>query len=452
MTNSIFGTDGIRGRANEKPLDPESLVRLGKAIAKHFLVDSQRHTILIGKDTRLSGYMIEYALASGLTAAGANVYLTGPIPTAGVAYLTKSMRVDAGIMVSASHNPYEDNGIKIFGEDGYKLPDEKEREIEELFESDLKKTINVKPQSIGKIKRIDDALGRYLVSLKSFFPRQLSLKGMKIGVDCANGASYQVAPMLFDELGADVVARGVSPSGKNINSGFGSLYPEIISKLVIEQNLDVGFSFDGDSDRIIVSDNKGNILDGDQLLVLFAKYYQAKEKLSGNAIVATVMSNIGVDNYLKDYGISVIRSKVGDRYVLEELKKNNLSLGGEQSGHIIFLDSSTCGDGILSGLKLLEIILESGKSLNQLLSDFHLFPQKLINLKVDKKVPFAEIAGYENLYKKIEKELLGKGRLLVRYSGTENLVRILVEAEEAKLCEQYCSELSDFLIKNLGKN
>lgn len=450
MSQSIFGTDGVRGEANNYPLDPQSLVKLGQAIAKYFLTDQTKHTILIGKDTRLSGYMIEYAIASGLTSAGANVYLTGPLPTAGVAYLTKSMRVDAGIMVSASHNSYEDNGIKIFAADGFKLPDSVEKEIEELFNSDLQSSLDVKPQSIGKIKRIDDAQGRYIVSLKSFFPRHLSLKGMKIGLDCANGASYQIAPMVFDELGADIVTRGVSPSGKNINSGFGSQYPEVISKLVVEQNLDVGFAFDGDSDRLVVSDEKGNVVDGDQLIALFAKYYAEKNKLTNNTVVTTVMSNIGLDNYLSSLGINTLRTNVGDRYVLEKLREDNLAVGGEQSGHIIFLDSSTCGDGVLAGLKLLEIILESGKPLSQLLSDFHLFPQKLVNIKVKRKPPLTEIKGYNELISESEKDLGDKGRVLIRYSGTEKLVRVLVEAEDQKQCAKYSDRFSDLLKDSIG--
>ena len=405
MKNKIFGTDGIRGEANHFPLDPVSAVRLGQSIARYFLKDDKLHSVLIGKDTRLSGYMIEYSLAAGLTSAGVNVYLTGPLPTAGIAYLTRSMRSDAGIMVSASHNPYEDNGIKIFNSEGFKLDDKIEEEITNLFYQDHKLGESVKPHSLGKIKRIDDARGRYIVSLKNFLPRYLSLQGMKIGLDCANGAAYQVAPLVFDELGASVVTRGISPSGRNINSGFGSLYPEVISKLVKDQNLDVGFSFDGDSDRLIVSDEKGNIIDGDCLLALYAKFYSTQNKLKGNKIVATVMSSLALDNHLKENNIEVLRAAVGDRYVLEMLKKENLSLGGEQSGHIIFLEDATCGDGILSAVKVLEIMLATGKPLSELVNDYIPFPQKLTNISIREKKPIDEIPGLGVKIAKIESEL-----------------------------------------------
>ena len=452
MQKKLFGTDGIRGLANVFPLEPQLIVRLGQAIATHFLTDSTRHSVLIGKDTRLSGYMIEYSLAAGLTSAGANVYLTGPIPTAGVAYLTRSMRADAGIMVSASHNPYEDNGIKIFGADGFKLPDEVEEKISAMLTSKKDLVADIKPQGIGKIKRIDDAQGRYIVSLKSFFPRNLNLKGLRIGLDCANGAAYQVAPLVFDELGADVVTRGVSPNGKNINAGFGSLFPEVVGALVKDQNLDVGFAFDGDADRLVVADENGRVVQGDELLALFASYYGAKNKLKNNAIVATVMSNIGLDAFLETRGIKVIRSQVGDRYVLEQLRQNSLSLGGETSGHIIFLDDSTCGDGILCALKVLQIMKETGKPLSQLLDSFHMYPQKLINLNVREKVPFDKISGYPEMLKNSEKDLEGKGRILIRYSGTENKVRILVEAQEAKDCEVHAKRFADLLKEQLGTN
>lgn len=448
--NKLFGTDGIRNEANKIPLDPASIVKLGQAIGKHFLVDSTRHTVLIGKDTRLSGYMIEYSLAAGLTSAGANVYLTGPIPTAAVAYLTRSMRADAGIMVSASHNPYEDNGIKIFAADGFKLPDETEAKIEGSFYSDTDLTDHIAPQSIGKITRIDDAKGRYIVYLKSFLPRNLSLKGLKIGLDCANGAAYQTAPLVFDELGAEVVSRGVSPSGKNINSGFGSLYPEIVSELVVEHNLDVGFAFDGDSDRLVVVDEKGNIFSGDKLLVLLAEFYAKNHRLHKNTIVSTVMSNIALDDYLKRQNIQVIRSKVGDRYVLEKMQSEGLNLGGEESGHIIFLDDATCGDGILSAIKVLEIMQCEGKPLSQLVQDFNPYPRKVINLEVKNKPILSEIEGYSELEQDISSQLLGHGRFLVRYSGTEDKLRILVESSDEKQCENLACDFQDFFQKRIG--
>ncbi len=446
----LFGTDGIRTKANLAPLDPASIVKLGQAIARYFLKDSERHTILIGKDTRLSGYMIEYSLAAGLTSAGANVYLTGPIPTAGVAYLTKSMRADAGIMVSASHNPYEDNGIKIFAGDGFKLPDQVEEEIAKLFYSDLKISETVNPNSLGKIKRIDDAKGRYIVSLKNSLPRDLSLKGLKIGLDCANGAAYQVAPAVFDELGAEVVTRGVSPTGKNINSGFGSLYPEVVSKLVQEYNLDIGFAFDGDSDRLVVIDEKGSILSGDHLLALLAKYYSEKGLLKDNTLVSTIMSNSALEPYLAKNNIEVLRTNVGDRYVLDAMRDKNLNLGGEESGHIIMLDDCTCGDGILSAIKVLEVVLRAGKPLSKILNDFELFPKKLVNMNVRNKPALNSIAGYEELYQKKTEQLGSNGRAFIRYSGTENKLRILVEAKTKKECDAISKEFEDFFIDKLG--
>lgn len=450
MSDNIFGTDGIRGRANHFPLDAASVVKFGQAIARNFLVDSTRHTVLIGKDTRLSGYMIEYALSAGLTSAGANVYLTGPLPTAGVAYLARSMRADAGIMVSASHNSYEDNGIKIFAADGFKLPDSEEQKIVGLFSSPDNLALDINPEKLGKIKRIDDARGRYIVFLKNFFPRHLSLKGIKIGLDCANGAAYQVAPIVFDELGADIVTRGISPNGLNINAGFGSLHPEVISKLVVDQKLDVGFAFDGDSDRLVVVDDKGKVWDGDKLLALFADYYQSQGTLKGGGLVATVMSNIGLEDFLSQRKIELYRSKVGDRYVLDLLREKKLSVGGEQSGHIIFLEDSTCGDGILSAIKVLEIICQQSKPLSELISDYQTYPQKLTNLKVLQKTPLDQIPGYTAELSQAEKELGTKGRILIRYSGTENKVRILVEAQDEKICQKYTERFSQFLAQKIG--
>ena len=441
----LFGTDGIRTKANTPPLDPASIVKLGQAIARYFLKDGGKHTVLIGKDTRLSGYMIEYSLSAGLTSAGANVYLTGPLPTAGVSYLTHSMRADAGIMVSASHNPYEDNGIKIFAADGFKLPDQTEDKIAELFHSDLKIAETVEPRSMGRIQRIDDAAGRYIVFLKNFFPRDLKLEGMKIGLDCANGAAYRIAPAVFDELGAQVVTRGVSPSGRNINSGFGSLYPEVVSKLVVEQNLSVGFAFDGDSDRAVVIDEKGQIISGDKLLAIIAMYYESKGMLKKNTLVSTVMSNLALDNYLENKDIKLLRTQVGDRYVLERLQNDQLNFGGEDSGHIIFLDEATCGDGILTAIKVLEVMLRSGKPLSQLCADFEPFPRKLVNLPVEAKPELSSISGYGELLSEAEGDLGSDGRVFIRYSGTENKVRILVEAKEESQCNKWSERFSDFL-------
>jgi phosphoglucosamine mutase len=445
-----FGTDGIRGVASVPPLDPETLVRLGKAIARIFLKKAGKHRILIGKDTRLSGYMIETSLAAGITSMGADVWLVGPIPTPGVAYLTRSMRADAGIMISASHNPYEDNGIKIFASDGYKLPDDMEIEIENLIEPGVLDGKSADPGAIGKAARIDDAVGRYTVYLKSCFPRECTLDGMRVGFDCANGAGYVVGPQTCAELGAEVVSRGVSPNGRNINAGFGSLYPEIVRKLVLEQNLDIGISLDGDGDRCIVVDEKGGVLDGDMILAICAIDLKKRGLLNTNKIVATVMSNLGLDKLLEKHGISVIRTNVGDRYVLEEMQKNKVILGGEQSGHSIFSEYSTTGDGILTALSILSIACRSGKSVSELNSEFVKFPQKLINIEVAQKPPFDSIAPLKKILEAREKDLQASGRILVRYSGTENKARVMVECEDEIKCKQYAQEIADVISREIG--
>lgn len=446
----FFGTDGIRGVASLPPLDPESLVRLGKGIASVFLAQKGRHRILIGKDTRLSGYMIETSLAAGITTMGADVLLVGPVPTPGVAYLTKSMRADAGIMISASHNPFEDNGIKIFGADGFKLPDEMEFELEQLLATGALEGKSADPTSIGKATRINDAVGRYTVFLKSLFPRELTLEGMRIGLDCANGATYVVAPQTFIELGADVVSRGVSPNGRNINAGFGSLYPEVAAKLVLEQNLQIGVSLDGDGDRAILIDERGEVLDGDVVLAICAIDMAERGVLRNKKVVATVMSNLGLDKMLDRYGIKVIRTQVGDRYVLEEMVKSDIQLGGEQSGHTIFRDLSTSGDGILTALCVLAIMGRSGKSLSELAKGFVRFPQRLLNVPVSQKPPLESIDGLQKAITNITMALKDTGRVLVRYSGTENKVRVMVECEDEDLCKQYTSELAEIVERELG--
>lgn len=451
MKRSYFGTDGIRGVANTSPLDPETLVRLGKAIAKVFLAKRGKHRILIGKDTRLSGYMIETALASGITSMGADVLLVGPIPTPGVAYLTKSMRADAGVMVSASHNPFEDNGIKIFGADGLKLPDELEVELEELLGSPTLDTLRADPSAIGKATRINDAVGRYAVFLKGYFPREITLEGVKIGLDCANGASYVVAPLVFQELGAEVISRGMSPNGRNINAGFGSLYPEVVAKLVVEQNLHCGITLDGDADRCIVVDEKGEVLDGDALLAILAVDFKNEGKLKNNTVVGTVMSNFGLEKYLADNGIKLVRAQVGDRYVLEELIKHDAVLGGEQSGHMIFRDMATTGDGILTALNLLTVLMKSGKELSELKKSYIPFPQKLINIPVAQKTPLDSVPRVKKIITE-KTELLGtSGRILVRYSGTENKIRVMVECSTEEQCKKHASDIAQVIEEELGR-
>ena len=445
-----FGTDGIRGVAGVAPLDPETLVRLGKAIASVFMRRKGRHRILIGKDTRLSGYMIETALASGITSMGADVLLCGPIPTPGVAYLTKSMRADAGVVISASHNSFEDNGIKIFGADGYKLADELELELEDLIRPGVMDGKGAGPTDLGKAQRIDDAIGRYTVYLKSCFPREATLEGLRVGFDCANGAGYLVAPQTLTELGAEVIARGISPNGRNINAAFGSLYPEVVRKLVLENTLDIGIALDGDADRAIIVDEKGQILDGDMVLAVLAVELLETGRLLKKEVVATVMSNLGLEKFLAPYGITVRRSAVGDRYVLEQMIEHQIQLGGEQSGHTILSGLSTTGDGTLSALMVLSALCRTGKSLSELTCNYVKFPQKLINIPVRSKPPFETIAPIQKIISQKEEDLKDNGRILVRYSGTENKARVMVECEKSELCERYAQEVAAVIEHELG--
>jgi len=445
-----FGTDGIRGVAGASPLDPETMVRLGKAVAKVFMKDKRKHRVLIGKDTRLSGYMIESSLAAGITAMGADLMLVGPLPTPGVAYLTRSMRADAGIVISASHNPFEDNGIKIFGSDGFKLPDELELEIEQLLEPGVLDGKTAEASDIGKATRINDAVGRYTVYLKGMFPRECALDGLKVGIDAANGAAYIVGPQTLTELGADVTSRGISPSGKNINAGFGSLYPEVVAKLVTEQNLDLGIALDGDADRCILVDEKGRVLDGDVVLAICALDLKERGLLRNNKVVATVMSNLGLEKLLSEHGIGVIRAPVGDRAVLEEMLRQGCQLGGEQSGHTIFSDYSTTGDGILSALMVLSIMSRKQKALSTLASVFTSFPQRLVNVKVNQKPPLETIEPLAKAIAQKERELGASGRVLVRYSGTENKARVMVECENDEECKRHVHDLAEIIEREIG--
>lgn len=445
-----FGTDGIRCVAGQSPLNPETLVRLGKAIAQVFKGKKGKRHILIGKDTRLSGYMIEDALAAGIISMGADVWIVGPLPTPGVAYLTKSMRADAGIVISASHNPFEDNGIKIFGADGFKLDDQKELEIEALLESGSLDQVCAEPGSIGKATRIDDAVGRYTVFLKECFPRQFSLEELQIGFDAANGAGYVVGPQVLAELGADVSSRGVSPNGKNINSGFGSLYPEVIAKLVVERNLDLGIAVDGDADRVVLVDDKGKVVDGDMIMAICALDLKGQGLLRNNVVVGTVMSNLGLEVLLNKNGIKLVRTQVGDRYVLEEMQRLGAQVGGEQSGHTIFTDYSTTGDGILTALMVIAIMCRSGKRLSELTSSFIRYPQKLINIPVAQKPNLDTILPIKTVIEKFEHELEQRGRILVRYSGTENKARVMVECEQEEECKQIAQEVAEVIEKELG--
>jgi len=447
-----FGTDGIRGVAGTSPLDPETLVRLGKAVASIFMQahPGKRARVLVGKDTRLSGYMIESSLAAGITAMGADLMLCGPVPTPGVAYLTKSMRADAGIVISASHNPFEDNGIKIFGADGFKLPDALEERVEALLAPGVLDGKTAEAGHIGKAYRIDDAVGRYTVFLKENFPRELALDGVKVGLDCAHGAAYVVAPQTLVELGADVVSRGVSPTGKNINDGFGSLFPDVVGKLVVEQNLHMGIALDGDADRCILVDEKGRVLDGDTVLAICALDLKQRGLLRKNVVVATVMSNLGLDTLLTSHGITVLRTGVGDRAVLEEMIRQGAQIGGEQSGHTIFSDIATTGDGLLTALMVMAVMGRQGKPLSELAAQCITFPQKLVNVKVAQKPPLESIPSLMKAIAGKEKELGSKGRVLVRYSGTENKARVMVECEDEDTCKRHAQELAEILEREIG--
>lgn len=449
-SRKYFGTDGVRGVASVPPLDPETLVRFGKAIAKIFMRDKRKHRVLIGKDTRLSGYMIETSLAAGITSMGADVWLVGPLPTPGVAYLTKSMRADAGIVISASHNPFEDNGIKIFGADGYKLADALESEIESMLEPGGVDKQSADPGDIGKASRIDDASGRYTVYLKNCFPRELSLEGINIGFDCANGAGYIVGPQTMTELGAEVLSRGTAPNGRNINAGFGSLYPDIVRKLVLENNLDLGISLDGDADRAILVDDKGNVIDGDMILAICALDLKKRGLLKSNRVVATVMSNLGLEKFLSFHGITLTRSQVGDRYVLEEMLKNGAEIGGEQSGHTIFGELSTTGDGILTALQVLAIMQREKRPLSELCAGFIRFPQKIINVPVTHKPDLDTVEAVQSVIRQKEKELKDSGRILVRYSGTENKARVMVECESEDGCKKHATDVAQVIERALG--
>lgn len=451
----LFGTDGIRGLANHDPMTPEMSLKLGKALTytlRQGKNSTKKPTIVIGKDTRLSGYIFEQALSSGIASMGADVFLVGPLPTPAIAFITVSMRADAGIVISASHNPYEDNGIKIFDRYGYKLPDEKEMEIENLIWNGDEKLMNSPPEEIGKAFRIDDAPGRYVVFAKNSFPNDLTLEGIKIVLDCANGAAYKVAPLIFKELGAEVITIGVNPNGKNINTDCGSLNPALLKQKVLETGADLGIALDGDADRVIFCDEKGELVDGDKIIAICAREMIEKGTLKGNAVITTLMSNMALEIYIKDQGIEFIRTQVGDRYVVEEMRARKANLGGEQSGHIIFLDHTTTGDGTLAALQVLGIMKTKEKSLSELATIIDLYPQVLLNVRVDKKKEISDIPELEKQIKINESRLNGKGRINIRHSGTEPISRIMVEGEDDALIKEIASELAHTIEKELGVN
>ncbi|MBT7275769.1 phosphoglucosamine mutase [Hyphomicrobiales bacterium] len=439
MNKKYFGTDGIRGKANVSPMTPEIALKVGMAAGSVYTSGSHRHRVVIGKDTRLSGYMIESALVAGFTSVGIDVFLLGPMPTPAVAMLTRSMRADLGVMISASHNEFEDNGIKLFGPDGFKLSDEKELEIENNIDVDVS-SLAVEASNIGRAKRIDDAQARYIEFIKGTLKRNLSFEGLKIVIDCANGASYKVAPLTLWELGAEVVSIGVSPDGFNINKDCGSTALNNLIAKVLEEKADIGIALDGDADRIIVIDEKGSIVDGDKLMGLIAVEWSKQGKLKNNGIVSTLMSNLGFENYLKKQKIDLHRTKVGDRYVVECMRENNFNIGGEQSGHIVMMDYSSTGDGLLAAVQILSVLVESNEQISSLCNKFDNIPQVIKNFKyIDSKN--IDPKFIESLTKTSEEKLGKFGRIVIRPSGTESLIRVMGEAEDQKLLEAVVDDI-----------
>ncbi|MEO6255795.1 MAG: phosphoglucosamine mutase [Sphingomicrobium sp.] len=437
MTRKFFGTDGIRGLTNSEPMTAETALRVGQAAGAHFLRGDHRHRVVIGKDTRLSGYMMESALVAGFASVGMDVVLLGPMPTPAVAMLTRSMRADLGVMISASHNPFFDNGIKLFGPDGFKLSDESERAIERRLDKEPKRA---KAELIGRAKRIDDARGRYIHFAKSTFPEHLRLDGLKIVVDCANGAAYHVAPEALWELGADVVAMGVTPNGTNINDGCGSTHPAAMQARVVEEKADIGLALDGDADRLLVADQNGRLVDGDQLMSLIGLQRKRSGLLKGGSVVATVMSNLGLERRLARDKIGLIRSQVGDRYVLEAMRENGCNVGGEQSGHIILTDHSTTGDGLVAGLQVLAVLVENGKPASEILNQFEPVPQLLKNVRFDGGAPL-DTNSVKARIAAAEQELAGHGRLVIRKSGTEPLIRVMAEGDDPDMVERLVDDI-----------
>jgi len=446
----LFGTDGVRGVANQDPMTSEMAMRIGRAAAHIFRDSPRRHRIVIGKDTRLSGYMIESALTSGFCSMGMDVLLVGPVPTPGIAFLTRSLRADAGVVISASHNPYEDNGIKFFGRDGFKLPDEMEKKMEDLIFSGAIDSVRPTASEIGKAFRIDDAIGRYNEFVKSSIPRGMDLAGLRIVVDSANGAAYKIGPRVLTELGADVISLYDQPSGMNINQGCGSLHPEVIFRSVVANNAQIGIAFDGDADRIILCDENGVMVDGDVVMAICALHMMKHGNLNHNTLVATVMSNLGLELAMRQAGGKLVRAAVGDRYVMEKMIEGGYNLGGEQSGHIIFLDHNTTGDGLISALQVLTIMKQADKPLSELAACMKTYPQILVNVKVKERKDLDSIPEIAKRMSEIEKKLDGTGRLLVRYSGTEPKVRVMIEGEDQNEIKTLADGLAGIIKEKLG--
>ena len=457
QTKKIFGTDGVRGVANVEPVTAETALKLGRAAAHVFtqlnprtIPEGTRPKIVLGKDTRLSGYMLENAFVAGITSLGVDVLVIGPLPTPGVAYITRSLRADAGIVLSASHNPYEDNGIKFFRHDGYKLDDQIEENIERLVFTGEIDSIRPTAGKIGRAARIDDALGRYVEFAKRSFPRGMSLEEMHVAVDVANGAGYKSTPCILRELGARITVEHNEPNGTNINARCGSTFPQEIQRIVKESGAAVGITHDGDADRVLLCDEKGEIVDGDEILAIASVHLLRNGALEQNTLVSTVMSNFGLDETLAEHGGKVLRTKVGDRYVLEEMMQRKLNLGGEQSGHIIFRDFTTTGDGIISALQILRIMHETGQPLSKLKTCLKKYPQAQRNLRVKEKPPLEDLTAVMKLVSEAEKELSGKGRVLLRYSGTEPKIRLLIEGRELDKIDKQANRIADAITSAIG--
>lgn len=451
MSRKLFGTDGVRGVANIHPMTAETALQLGRAAAYLFKHEDRRSRIVIGKDTRLSGYMLESALVAGICSMGVDALLVGPLPTPGIAFITSSMRADAGVVISASHNPYQDNGIKFFARDGFKLPDEVEARLEELvFAPGSIDALRPTATDIGKAFRIDDAVGRYVVFLKNSFPREFDLVGFKIVLDCAHGAAYKVAPEVFTELGAEVIPYGVKPNGANINAGCGSTHPEVIAAAVREHGAHLGIALDGDADRCIFVDEHGHEVDGDHILAICGTHMLAAGKLPQRTVVATVMSNLGLDLAIRQAGGRVVKTAVGDRYVVEEMRRHNYKLGGEQSGHMIFLDHNTTGDGVITALQVLAIMQQTGKPLSELAGVMTSLPQVLVNVRVRQRVAIDKVPEISSRIQQITAHLGDSGRVLIRYSGTEPLLRIMLEGEDQAEISAMAGEIADLVRLHLG--
>ncbi|MDA8124107.1 MAG: phosphoglucosamine mutase [Deltaproteobacteria bacterium] len=437
----LFGTDGVRGVANEYPMTAEMALNIGRATAHLFKRKGHQPKIIVGKDTRLSGYMLENALVSGICSMGVDAILVGVIPTPGIAFLTNSMRADAGIVISASHNPFQDNGIKIFGNEGFKLPDEKEAAIEEILFANNLHTLHPSPAELGKAYRLEDARGRYIVFLKHAFPKEHSLEGSRIVLDCSYGATYRVAPETFTELGAEVTTLFDAPNGRNINLNCGSQHPAALAEEVLRKKADVGFAFDGDGDRLIAVDEKGQVLTGDQILAVCAGVMKKEGALRNNLVVRTVMSNIGLGVALKSLGIDSVMTKVGDRYVLEEMLARGAAIGGEDSGHVLFLDHHTTGDGIITALQVAAAMQKEGKPLSELAKVMEVFPQVLLNIEVKSRPEIETVPEIMDAIREAERQLGDRGRVLVRYSGTQNLCRVMVEGPSQEETEAHCKRI-----------